>query len=97
MKVQQTSLMAYRDPVLQSGRKSIRDLVFSYVTTHPDCTQAEFCDRFGLKAHCVSGRFRELEESMYIVKSGKKNEDLCQGRLVSTYRLNIAPFTEVGN
>jgi predicted transcriptional regulator len=95
MSVGQTSLVAYHDEELQVRRKGIRNLVFSYVVTHPDCSQAEFCKAYKMQPHKVSGRFRELEQQGTIRKSGTKHEELCQGRLVSTYRLNIGPFVEV--
>lgn len=85
MTVVQTSLFAYRDPIVQLDRETLRGKIYDYVREHPNCTQPEFCEKYGLLPHKASGRFSDMEDDGLIIKTGFRNEERRRGRKCYTY------------
>jgi DNA-binding Lrp family transcriptional regulator len=80
MTVTDTSSMTYAR--CRDSFSSMREMIYSFILSNPDCTQHMVRKEFGLTPNTVSGRFRELEKSGLIVKTGKVREPLADGLLV---------------
>ena len=85
MTVAQTSILAYRDPDVQSKRMSVKRQVYEFIKANYNCTMAMFCNHTGMQPHRVSGRFGELVNEKKIIVTGEVHDRLCNGRLAQTY------------